>query len=135
MSKELDLTNQITTTNDITKDIETIVEQTKSTAVYAVNIALLQRNWLIGKRIDEEVLNHDNKDNYGKELIKKLSQILTKKYGKGFDSSNLRHFRNFYILYKNIFDTLCRKSFLTWSHYREYPQSGGIESRDGIRRD
>jgi predicted nuclease of restriction endonuclease-like (RecB) superfamily len=48
--------------------------------------------------------------NYGKEIIKSLSQKLTEQYGKGFTKSNLYGFYNFYKQYSKIFQTLSRKS-------------------------
>lgn len=38
---------------------------------------------------------------YGKQTIKKLSARLNKKYGKGFSSTNLWYFREFYVVYSN----------------------------------
>ena len=62
----------------------------------SVNLALVERNWLIGYRIAEEELKGEDRANYGTEVIKKLSKELTKEYGKGFDRSNLYFFLKFY---------------------------------------
>ncbi len=35
------------------------------------------------------------------QIIKKLSAKLNKKYGKGFSSTNLWYFRQFYVVYSN----------------------------------
>lgn len=80
----------------------------------------MQRNWLIGCRIAEEELAGEARAEYGAEVIKELSKVLTQKYGKGFTKTNLY---NFYCLYKcfpEIFHTVCGKSnaWLSWSHYR-----------------
>lgn len=47
--------------------------------------------------------------------MKYLSGRLTAEFGKGFDESNLRRMRQFYMTYP-IRDTLCHE--LSWSHYR-----------------
>jgi predicted nuclease of restriction endonuclease-like (RecB) superfamily len=52
---------------------------------------------------------------YGKATLKKLSQFLTFELGKGFDESNLRNMRAFFIAFP-IRDTLRHE--LSWSHYR-----------------
>ena len=46
-----------------------------------INVALVQRNFLIGKRIEEEILT-SRSEGYGKEIIKNLSDFLTKNMKK-----------------------------------------------------
>lgn len=101
-------------------DTQTIIEQAKLQAYTAVNASLVERNWLLGKRIAEEDLLGQNRAEYGAQVIKLLSQDLTSKYGKGFDASNLYKFKQFYQCFPQILDTLRLKSkeLLSWSHYR-----------------
>ena len=103
---------------DITQDISQIVEQSRRIVYATVDVVLLQRNWLIGKRIYEEILNNPRKENYGKVLVRHLSKELTSKFGSGFSVINLYYYQKFYTLYKNIFYTVCKQSLLSWSHYR-----------------
>lgn len=107
-------------TSDILSDIREIIESARSNAYQAVNVALLQRNWLLGQRIAEEELNGENRAEYGAALIKNLSQELTAMYGEGFDYSNLYKFVKFYKYFPEILDTARPKSLplLSWSHYR-----------------
>lgn len=96
------------------KDAQGIIEQARQEAYRSVNTAMLQRNWLLGKRISEEILRGENRAEYGREVIKKLSEELTDIYGKGFNKNNLYAFVQFY----KIFPTLSGKSeLLSWSHY------------------
>jgi len=37
------------------KDARSIIEQVRQEAYRSVNIAMIQRNWLLGKRISEEI--------------------------------------------------------------------------------
>ena len=106
--------------NNILEDAKYIVETSQKIAYQAVNVTLVQRNWLLGKRIVEEELKNATRAEYGTEIIKKLSKELTANYGKGFDRSNLYHFYRFYKTFPKIVDTTCRQSqqLLTWSHYR-----------------
>lgn len=106
-----------TLSGDIKKDLSSIIDSAKRNAIRLVNIALLQRNYLIGKRIDEEMLTTRSED-YGRAIIKNLSTFLTEKYGSGFDASNLYLFVRFFRVFPNIFDSLGQKSFLSWTHYR-----------------
>ncbi len=70
--------------------------------------------WEIGKQIYKACGENDRAE-YGKSLLKYLSDRLTAEFGKGFDESNLRRMRQFYLTYP-IRDTLCHE--LSWSHYR-----------------
>ena len=99
------------------KFLSTIIEQSRKIVYTAIDIVLLKRNWLIGKRIHEEELKETRKENYGKVIIKELSKELTKRFGDGFNEWTLYRCLRFYNLYKNIFATPLPKSFLSWSHY------------------
>lgn len=55
------------------------------------------------------------KAQYGKATLKRLSQALTLEFGKGYDESNLRNIRSFYIAFP-IRDALRHE--LSWTHYR-----------------
>lgn len=83
-------------TDNVLEDVCSIINSARDYAYQAVNIALVERNWLIGYRIAEEELKGKDRAEYGTEIIKKLSKELTKEYGKGFDRSNLYRFLNFY---------------------------------------
>lgn len=114
--------NELTTfsyTDDILKDVRNIIDIARESAYQAVNIALVRRNWLLGKRISEEELKNDNRAEYGMEVIKRLSKALTDEYGKGFAKSNLYSFYSFYKTFPEIFQTPSGKSekLLSWSHY------------------
>ncbi|MBP3634954.1 MAG: DUF1016 family protein [Bacilli bacterium] len=72
----------------------------------------LETYFNIGKEITEAI---GKKSEYGEGLLKKYSTILTKLYGKGYDYSNLRRMRQFYLTFEKC-GTVCHK--LSWSHYR-----------------
>lgn len=119
-------------TDNILHDIQGIIDSAQQYAHRAVNIALVQRNWLIGYRIAEEELKGEKRAEYGIQLVKTLSKNLTNIYGKGYDKSNLYHFLSFYKMFPNIFDTACRQfnKLLSWSHYRVLLQVHDKEARD-----
>lgn len=105
--------------NDIVLDMQEIINASQKQALQAVNIALIRRNWLIGCRIAEEELNGGERAEYGLNIIKRLSEELTKIYGKGFTKTNLYSFYSFYKCFPEIFQTLSGKlnAMLSWSHY------------------
>ena len=107
-------------TDDILKDMRGIIESSQKAAYQAVNIALVQRNWLLGYRIASEELQGEGRAKYGAEIIKKLSKELTAEYGKGYTKSNLYNFYSFYKTFPEIFHPSSGKSntLLSWTHYR-----------------
>ena len=119
-------------TEDVLEDVCSIIDSAKNYAYQSVNIALIQRNWLIGYRIAEEELKGKDRADYGLEIIKKLSKELTKIYGKGFTKTNIYSYCLFYKMFKNIFHTLCGKSniLLSWSHYKILLQVEDKNARD-----
>ena len=101
-------------------DASTIIETAKNVAYRSVNIVLVRRNWLLGKRIAEEQIGEQTRDElYGKSLIQNLANDLTATYGSGFDFSSLYKYVRFYQCFPNILDAASPKSFLlSWTHYR-----------------
>jgi predicted nuclease of restriction endonuclease-like (RecB) superfamily len=79
---------------------------------------MIEAYWQIGRRIVEQEQQGETRAAYGEQVLKELSKALTAEFGKGFSSSNLRNFRQFYLTYPNeqICYTVCSK--LTWSHNR-----------------
>ena len=134
-----------------------IVEQAQETAYRQVNETLIKRNWLLGLRIQHEVLN-DKRAEYGEQVVRNLSKNLTDRYGKGFRLANLYHFIAFYNYHPDLFYAVSRKSeedvenifyavsrksenivnalhakspiHLSWTHYRIILQENNKEARD-----
>ena len=80
----------------------------------AVNSAMVQAYWEIGEQI-YIACGENERAEYGKGLLRYLSEKLTAEFGKGFTVANLRNMRQFYMMYQKRY-TLC--SELSWSHYR-----------------
>jgi predicted nuclease of restriction endonuclease-like (RecB) superfamily len=99
----------------IYRRVREILESARSGAYRAVNFAMVQAYWHIGKVIVEEEQSGKAKAEYGEYLLKNLSQRLTKDFGKGFDYSNVKNMRQFYMAFP-IGDAL--RSQLSWTHYR-----------------
>ena len=57
-----------------------IIDQAQKSAYRQVNETLIKRNWLLGLRIQHEVLK-DKRAEYGEQVVKNLSKSLTEKYG------------------------------------------------------
>ena len=98
------------------QEIKQLVLRGRQEAYAAVNQAMVNAYWKIGRRIVEEEQGGAERANYGKQILKQLSIALTEEFGKGFSVQNLYYFRQFYLTFPEIFHTPC--GILTWSHYR-----------------
>lgn len=110
--------NKLKTTKPIEstyKSIKEVLEQARAQSYRAVNFAMVQAYWNIGRIIVEEEQKGKTKAGYGKQLIAELAKSLKADFGKGFDQSNLWHMRSFYLAFP-ILDAVRRE--LTWTHYR-----------------
>ena len=90
------------------QDACTIIEQAQVAAYRAVNETLIKRNWLLGMRIQHEVLK-DKRAEYGEQVVKNLAKRLTEKYGEGFIKRNLHHFVDFYLKHPDFFHAVSGK--------------------------
>ena len=132
MKQELNLLDGYTPTSDLLNDAKKIIEVSQKAAYRAVNLALVQRNWLLGYRIAQEELKGEERSEYGKGIIKKLADELTASYGRGFDFGSLYKYCRFYKLYPEILDSVSPKSgtLLSWTHYRVLLQIEDKTARD-----
>ena len=96
-------------------NIRLILDNARKRAYSAVNFAMVESYWKIGRSIVEHEQHGEVRADYGTGLLKELAVRLSKDFGKGFDESNLRYMRLFYRCFP-IRDTLRHE--LTWSHYR-----------------
>lgn len=81
---------------------ETHVEVQKEVA-RSIDIALVIRNWLFGWYIvNFESGANERKQIYGKQLIQRLSDTLTTKFGRGFSTRALAQYRRFYLAYSEL---------------------------------
>lgn len=118
--------------------IASILEESRRTVYRAVNFAMTQSYWNIGRVIVEEEQSGQDRAEYGQFLIKELSKRLTENFGKGFTARNLWFMRKFYLTYPKVnavrsessedighsardeFDEKIHalRGELSWTHYR-----------------
>ena len=94
--------------------IKEILDNARKKTYNAINFAMVEAYWEIGKSIVEMQGGNETAE-YGTNLLVLLSEKLTSEYGKGFTVTNLRYMRQFYLSFQNR-HTLCDE--LSWSHYR-----------------
>lgn len=102
--------------SDFVSEIKQIVVQARQKAYTAINSAMVDAYWQMGKRIVEQEQFGRERADYGKQLLKTLSKELTSEFGKGFSVNSLYYFRQFYLAFPEKLPTLW--GILTWSHYK-----------------
>ena len=102
--------------NKMISEITELVTKVKSELANEINKSVVFVYWNIGKIIVSNESEFNNRLEYGKEVLKGLSDELTKYLGKGYSVSNLKYMRMFYKAYPN-FDAISPN--LSWSHYLE----------------
>ncbi len=108
--------NEMSTSfQDIYSEIKETLLTSRSQAYSAVNFAIVQTYWQIGRIIVEHEQNGSIRAEYGKAVLQKISENLQKEFGNGFSVRNLQQMKKFYIIFPN---TNALRSQLTWTHYR-----------------
>jgi predicted nuclease of restriction endonuclease-like (RecB) superfamily len=81
----------------LVSDISDLLERARRTAARSVNNILTVTYWEIGRRIVEHEQGGQPRAGYGEELLVRLSQDLSAKYGRGFSRQGLQKMRAFYL--------------------------------------
>ena len=88
--------------DDLIDDVCHIIDESRQYAYQTVNASLVLRNWLIGKRIDDAVLERKERAKYGAEVIANLAEALSDRYGKGFSKRILYQCLRVYRMFPGI---------------------------------
>lgn len=95
--------------------IREVLTRSRHQALQAVNAAMVEAYWQIGREIVEEEQRGADRAAYGTHLIEQLAAALTVEFGKGFNVRNLWYMRDVYQAFP-ILNAL--RSELSWTHYR-----------------
>ena len=114
---------------DIYQEIHDLLHKARQDIISNVNYTMTKTYFLIGKRIVEEEQDGNRRAEYGKKLMKTLSEKLTKEFGRGFSQRNLEQMRTFYLRY-SISQTVSAEFKLSWSHYLILMRIEDIDARN-----
>ena len=120
-----DLTNK----NELYSKIADLLKIAKQKVVRAVNQTMVYTYYEIGRMIVEDEQQGKERAEYGKQVLKELSEQLTDDFGKGFSVDNLQNMRQFYQAYP-IYETGSRKFILSWSHYTKLMRIENVDERN-----
>lgn len=156
MKKQKDIasTNSSEDLNQLYSKISNHIDSARNRIYKAVDTEMVVAYFNIGRDIVLEEQKGEKRAEYGKVIIKTLSEALTENYGKGFGISTLRDIRQFYLTYKDTSihhavrgessknpihtgirnksdDASIRKRFtLGWIHYRALMRVDRLEARN-----
>ena len=105
--------------NNYINEIKKILKNARQKAYTAVNSAMVEAYWEIGRRIVEEEQRGKERAEYGKEIIKNLSKELTEEFGKGFSRRTLWEMRKLYVYFSDYEKVRTLFAQLTWSHFQK----------------
>lgn len=93
-------------------DIAALLEEARHQAARSVNAILTATYWEIGRRIVEFEQKGKRQAEYGEQLLARLLQDLTARFGRGFSVDSLERMRAFFLVYPpdKISASLMRKS-------------------------
>ncbi|WP_244165326.1 DUF1016 N-terminal domain-containing protein [Flavobacterium phragmitis] len=83
----------------IFQQVAELLQNARQQVLRTVNSTMTITYFEIGRIIVEEEQNGKDRAEYGKQLLKGLSQQLTKEFGKGFSIRNLKQIRQFYMTF------------------------------------
>ena len=98
--------------DELVQLIETGKKQLVQHANHSVNMTF----WHVGKRINEHIL-HNQRADYGKQIVVTLARQLTERYGRSFEEKNLRRMLQFANEFPDLEIVVPLARQLSWSHF------------------
>lgn len=124
----------VTISNDLTPQVQPLVqaiaqlvELARGQVRQTINRAMVITYWEIGRLIVEHEQQGEARAAYGKQQLQYLSDQLSLQFGKGFDVTNLRTMRRFYLAHP-IRDAVSLE--LGWTHYRVLLRIENTQARE-----
>lgn len=125
------------------QNVAKIISKAGVYAKTSINVAMVYAYFEIGRMIVEEEQRGADRAEYGKQVLRELSDYLSAEFGKGFSVDNLKLMRRFFRIYSKdqIGETLFpqfknlpiasngRRFYLSWSHYLMLMRIDNIEER------
>ena len=111
----------------IVADLKSIINTARDKAIRAVDNERVLMYWHIGERIFKEEQDGKDRADYGKYLIKTISEQLQPEFGSGFSVRQLERYRQFHRTFP-IASTL--RTQLSWSHYKSLLSVSNPDKRE-----
>jgi hypothetical protein len=100
---------------NIIRQIKSIIAASQERAIRSVNTERVMMYWKIGKVIFEEEQAGKERAEYGKYLIKSISEMFQPLFGSGFSVRQLERYRQFF---RTFPIASAVRTQLSWTHYK-----------------
>ena len=129
------------------REVRAVLEQARASAHRAVNFAMVQAYWQVGRLIVEQEQKGKSRADYGEAVVASLAERLTRELGRGFDERNLWYMRSFYLAFpilnapRSELPSPTRRAApslrveLSWTHYRLLLRVENLEARQWYMRE
>ncbi len=115
---------------ELYQQIHGILQAARQQSYRAVNTAMVEAYWQIGRRIVDHEQGGEARAAYGQGVLAALAARLTEDFGKGFTPANLRNFRQFYLTFTDEQIRYALRSNLTWTHLRQLMRIDNLDARN-----
>ena len=108
-------TKEVAVSDKLYQAVRRVIQDAHRAVSRCANSTMVETYWRVGYLIVEDEQQGRRKAEYGRAVLRELAARLTVEYGSGYDASNLRNMRTFYLAFP-IRDALRHE--LSWTHYR-----------------
>lgn len=126
------LINNVPTIENFIEEVKALLHSARNYVTTQINTVMVSTYFEIGRRIVEQEQNGASRAQYGNYILDELSDKLSKEFGRGFSTTNLKQMRSFYIAYSQkgaIRQTPSDEFKLGWSHYLKLMRISDINER------
>src|SRR3989338_211018 len=120
---------------DLLSGVRNLIISARRAASRSIDTLQVFTSFEIGRRVVEHEQLGEKRATYGKHVLTRLSESLTREFGRGFSEDNLSNMRRFYLEYRKCLPKISEKpsrksisapgqsilsnvsSVLSWSHY------------------
>ena len=125
--------------DDVLHGIVELLGAARRASARAVNVVMTTTYWEVGRRIVEFEQGGKQRAGYGDEIVTKLSEDLTARFGRGFGRANLYQMRAFYLAWPALEGaagqrdgvTSAAEDALRLGRARPQPEAGAEDERQG----
>lgn len=110
-------------------NLRSLIDTNRSRLAITLNQEMTLLYWNIGKAIQMEILKFERQE-YGKQITKKVGAVLQNEYGRGFEPRILQRTVQFYKFFPDFEMTSTLSTRLTWSHFVELLPIQDKQKRD-----
>jgi hypothetical protein len=91
-------------------DVAELLEASRAASARSINALMTATYWLVGRRIFEGEQQGKGRADYGAQLVWRLADDLSARFGRGFGRANLFQMRAFFLAYRETVQTASGQS-------------------------